>query len=90
VARGALVTLSGVTRAISKSCAIYLCAVDVTQFHVHTAPRCDWDDLPPPPPPVGATLPVHDLYAAPPAVIDRRQLRLRVRCGTCCVTPGCR
>jgi hypothetical protein len=79
VARGAVVTVRGATRAMGKSCAIYLRAADATQFYVDTAPRCDWAESAL----AGGSVPpahhIRALHAAAPDLIDRRQLRLRVR-----------
>jgi hypothetical protein len=88
VARGALVTVRGATRAMGKSCAIYLRAADATQFQVDTAPRCDWAELAPLPMAGGSVLPaqrLNTLHGVAADLIDRRQLRLRV-----CEAQACR
>jgi hypothetical protein len=67
---------------MGKSCAIYLRAADATQFNVDAAPRCDWAESALPPLAGGSVPPAHHiraLHAAAPDLIDRRQLRLRVR-----------
>ncbi len=80
MARGGVVVVSGVTRGTGKSSSIYLRAADSSQFHVEQAPREDWAE--PPVLPMSTPLPatrIDTLLPAPAGVVDRRQLRLRVR-----------
>jgi hypothetical protein len=83
VARGATVIVRGMTRGMSKSCAIYLRAADASIFHVEQAPSCNWAEVSLRAlSSVDAVLPavrVGALYDCVPNTIDRRQLRLRVR-----------
>jgi hypothetical protein len=80
VGRGAIITIHQVSRLLATNRnAVYLRAMDVSQFCVDSAPRCDWAEPALPLAPATPAVLIGQIFSAGTQVIDCCLLRIRVR-----------